>query len=1460
MLKKVFSWFLALCFLLEQPTFLMASGNVNVASAPVGVSRVGSLNTLDLLNFRPVHLRSLIYNNTANTFNIFVDKGSIKDLQAQELDSTTSSLMEYFWIGMSLPNDAFWVNLKPDAKNNIIDQRLSKTDLGKVLLEADLELKKDTAKYMSPINSLGQQYWTKLYQKAGEIFGNQKVNVPTLIRPWIVPGEVIVSENRSGPYIYKATMKVMLEEDRLAGSNVYNFNDAKNKELNQYAAVLAREIIIPQLTKDINSNAKYASLRQVFYSLILAQWFKEKYSNSRLSSNMNTGNLDGLTSKLNWDKMKYFDAYTASFKSGEYNVKQQINVGESQVIRNYVTGGILFDKIVSLKMPSFSSKFFNYISEYISSAIPGSFISRVGNYTRSKAVVLLKETDGGDYDWKDLTKEEEILLKEFFSFYPVKINRPLAIQDIKAVINATPADILASMREALSYRDKIAINSILPKAKLLEFEILANQKNIKKQTEKDFLTKAITPLVASGLSSAIVPQVDRSSMDSNTDNSLVDKGKDIKAILNDLSFPFDANAPPVDIKTVLPKAEQEAIEYAEREADLYRLIEESKQYGLNPNEPENFESIAEKVSGAKIDDKPIATDQLEPAPVDVLTGSYFPLTKEERQEFIGKIKAIFDTAVNLKMKYNQWVNDSIVKIIRSYGRFTENDKYILKQQLGKAFDNYSLMSQEESDKFFNAAIGLPGFYQRISSQEAIELRKQAVQLVVDGKFVAHLNQGGSATRLGLGAMYFVRLKEVAKLFLDLQTNAFDNTKKEEIKAALTKYFGEKKWDEAKIAQYLNELKEVYEQLDPNLEDIGMGPMQILGYRMNLKKFAQDHGLDEARLMEKVKIVVHVNDEILQDVANDLAKNGYYGFKKENVYMLSDRMFHGFILDKAYKLILDMASLLLAPGHGYAYEQFGRKNQTFIFDSDGVLQQKSDSLLEILNSKGVEILRTMRINDPTMWTADALSIDRIGYFIYQVKNKNVVIANEMFANPDRQKGGSWVKFKNMLRAFLVETLALKVDRLKEISDWGATYGTPTNAMRTMCSVPGLQEIFSKHRLPKYFRVKEKRFYTEMVSGDVNMLPGTNSVAFLNKVDEAIPDFKEFGNLARGLRFLKEFEMFLGVMTKSSVARNTVLSKDKISIIKQREQIVVNSLANEKLVNFVAKLNKGMVTQLVDIIRTEYVLDKKIEDIDAQVLNKIIIYYSMPASSVTLSSPEAYRLISKALNADRSLKFGDVAIDGFIFDNGMKNIGTFRQYFEALQMQLSISEIKSDNVLKNVIENFVAQNKENYKLKSTVQEVVLAVRGLYGNTKLGELSLDNIARVDGDGGSAEARHIASLSDGGSAKNKKSRDFGGIDFTSMFGPSLLSNGVVCKMNANINFGLNLNKEWKQLDNMLNQGLVPSKNRIEQYLVVGNARGEFLDTKENVLDCVARVLRDEEMKVKETDPQLKFILALVN
>ena len=53
-------------------------------------------------------------------------------------------------------------------------------------------------------------------------------------------------------------------------------------DVNQIGSRIVREIVIPELTREVNEDKNFTQLRQVYNSLILATWYKKKIKDSIL--------------------------------------------------------------------------------------------------------------------------------------------------------------------------------------------------------------------------------------------------------------------------------------------------------------------------------------------------------------------------------------------------------------------------------------------------------------------------------------------------------------------------------------------------------------------------------------------------------------------------------------------------------------------------------------------------------------------------------------------------------------------------------------------------------------------------------------------------------------------------------------------------------------------------------------------------------------------------------------------------------------------------------------------------------------------------------------------------------------------------------------------------------------------------------------------------------------------------
>ncbi|MCK5644695.1 MAG: hypothetical protein KAJ19_28105, partial [Gammaproteobacteria bacterium] len=106
---------------------------------------------------------------------------------------------------------------------------------------------------------------------------------------------------------------------------------------------IIKEIIIPEIEREVNEGTHFAPLRQIYHSLILAKWYKETIKNSLLSQVYADKNLtDGVQSDDVNIKDKIYDQYMEAYKKGVFNyIREDYDRLSQEVIpRKYFSGGI----------------------------------------------------------------------------------------------------------------------------------------------------------------------------------------------------------------------------------------------------------------------------------------------------------------------------------------------------------------------------------------------------------------------------------------------------------------------------------------------------------------------------------------------------------------------------------------------------------------------------------------------------------------------------------------------------------------------------------------------------------------------------------------------------------------------------------------------------------------------------------------------------------------------------------------------------------------------------------------------------------------------------------------------------------------------------------------------------------------------------------------------------------------
>jgi len=256
--------------------------------------------------------------------------------------------LEYFFMGLSMNDEAFWVNLNPDEPERVIDPSLRDTDLGRIMLLADFRLKSDVSRFINPQNSKeGKEFWQRLYAKAQSLGVADKI--PVVTRLWIVPGDIEVSEGANQVTVVRSRLRVNLEP--AYRSQPDRTEDKKERELDDFASGLMEELVLPYLNKEVNESYAYSDLREVYQALALADWYKQKFGSSRdsLLRTVNLEVLDDLELNCSYSPDEVYGDYLKSLKQGEYSFEETDSQGSSfgSIIttRHYFSGGVDFRDI-----------------------------------------------------------------------------------------------------------------------------------------------------------------------------------------------------------------------------------------------------------------------------------------------------------------------------------------------------------------------------------------------------------------------------------------------------------------------------------------------------------------------------------------------------------------------------------------------------------------------------------------------------------------------------------------------------------------------------------------------------------------------------------------------------------------------------------------------------------------------------------------------------------------------------------------------------------------------------------------------------------------------------------------------------------------------------------------------------------------------------------------------------------
>ena len=269
----------------------------------------------------------------------------------EQLKDESNVLIRYFLAALTIPAKDLWVNLSPYEKNRIVTSEFGQTEMGRDLLAQDYLLKQITASAIDPEGEIGKKFWAKVYQLSFDKYGTTDIPIDTFNKVWIVPDKAVVLEAGDKAIVSESRLKVMLESDYVALDNaVIRTTDSQGisstQETQEFGKKVIRDIVIPELEREVNEGKNFSRLRQVYQSLILAFWFKRKIKDGILhKAYVDQKKVVGLNIDDAKMSEKIWSQYVQAFQKGVYNyIKEEVDPLMREVIpRKYFSGGVVLD-------------------------------------------------------------------------------------------------------------------------------------------------------------------------------------------------------------------------------------------------------------------------------------------------------------------------------------------------------------------------------------------------------------------------------------------------------------------------------------------------------------------------------------------------------------------------------------------------------------------------------------------------------------------------------------------------------------------------------------------------------------------------------------------------------------------------------------------------------------------------------------------------------------------------------------------------------------------------------------------------------------------------------------------------------------------------------------------------------------------------------------------------------------
>jgi hypothetical protein len=261
-------------------------------------------------------------------------------------DALGRDLSQAFYVWLGLSPDSFWVNLKPNEPERVIDAEIGATVVGQVLLEADFVLKNETSWAMHPASPSGKYFWEAIFEPP-------PASTCVSFRQWITPGTARVVESGSSLYVVEAGLSVKEEaqyfQDTSTGNIVHRpastcDNANADPRILKTAEDTFRSTVLPEVFERVARSTVFQNLRTIYYWRVVAEWYRKHRPGFFKGVEPKHYRAHSVEAGRKYAG-RVFQAYYKSAVDGSFVAEQKVHHAGRAFLRTYTHGSIDFSRV-----------------------------------------------------------------------------------------------------------------------------------------------------------------------------------------------------------------------------------------------------------------------------------------------------------------------------------------------------------------------------------------------------------------------------------------------------------------------------------------------------------------------------------------------------------------------------------------------------------------------------------------------------------------------------------------------------------------------------------------------------------------------------------------------------------------------------------------------------------------------------------------------------------------------------------------------------------------------------------------------------------------------------------------------------------------------------------------------------------------------------------------------------------